>query len=52
MDQRPNNKYKDNMPGGTTTYDDGTKWSEMYVWIPLNVAVEGNSTTHGRLTPA
>jgi hypothetical protein len=40
-DSRPNNTYKDNMPGGVTTYDTGTKWSELSVWIPLNVAVEG-----------
>ena len=40
-DSRPKNVYKDNMPGGLTTYDTGTKWSELSVWIPLNVAVEG-----------
>jgi hypothetical protein len=41
MDQSPKTVTKNNMPAGTTAYDVGTKWSELQVNIPLNVAVEG-----------
>lgn len=41
MDQSPKTVTKNNMPGGLTSYATGTKWSELQVNIPLNVAVEG-----------